>query len=99
MEKHGISRITARRALDELESKGLIYRKRGIGCFVSRTAYENMNETATGELTAEPQSKLYAFVFPFELSRTGLSDAFTAANQYLMENGCFAAIYITKNEV
>ena len=46
MEKHGISRITARRALDELESKGLIYRKRGIGCFVSRTAYENMNETA-----------------------------------------------------
>ena len=99
MDQHGISRITARRALDELESKGLIYRKRGIGCFVSRTAYENMNVTATGELTAEPQSKLYAFVFPFEISHTGMSDAFTAANQVLMENGCFAAIYITKDEV
>ena len=98
MEKHGISRITARRALDELEEKGLIVRKRGIGCFVSRTAYENMNETATGELTAEPQSRLYAFIFPSELSRRVLDAAFTAANQVLMENGCFAAVYVTRDD-
>ena len=36
--KHGVSRITVVRAMDELVRKGLVYRKRGAGTFATRTA-------------------------------------------------------------
>lgn len=62
MEKYNISRITARRAMTELENKGILYRKRGVGSFVSRDIYQK---------EAQPQavSSLFAFIYPFNISR------------------------------
>lgn len=37
-EKYQVSRITAKRAIEELEKSGILYRKRGVGSFVSQTA-------------------------------------------------------------
>jgi GntR family transcriptional regulator of arabinose operon len=36
--EYEVSRITAKRAIEELEKSGILYRKRGIGSFVSQTA-------------------------------------------------------------
>ena len=34
-EQHHVSRITAKRAIEDLEQQGILYRKRGVGSFVS----------------------------------------------------------------
>ncbi len=91
MEKYSISRITARRAMTELENKGILYRKRGVGSFVSRDIYQK---------EAQPQAanNLFAFIFPFNISRTGLTAAFQSANHLLTGQGCYASIYITEDD-
>ena len=91
MEKHGISRITARRAMTELENRGILYRKRGIGSFVSRDIYQK-------ESQQQAVSSLFAFIFPFNISRTGLTTAFQAASHTLTDQGCYASIYITEDD-
>ncbi len=91
MEKYNISRITARRAMTELENKGILYRKRGVGSFVSRDIYQK---------EAQPQavSSLFAFIYPFNISRTGLTAAYQSANHLLTSQGCYASIYITEDD-
>ncbi len=90
MDKYSISRITARRAMTELENKGILYRKRGVGSFVSRDIYQK-------EAQQKAVSSLFAFIFPFNISRTGLTTAFQSANRLLTEQGCYASIYITED--
>lgn len=89
--QYGISRITARRAMSELENRGVLYRKRGVGSFVSRDIYQKQKPTAN-------TSRLFAFIFPFDVSRSGLSSAFQAANRTLLQSGYAASIYITEDE-
>ncbi len=91
IEQYGVSRITARRAMTELENKGILYRKRGVGSFVSRDIYQRTQKVNNN-------SKLFAFIFPFDVSRSGLSAAFQAANNVLLENGYAASIYITEGD-
>lgn len=91
MEQYGVSRITARRAMGDLEARGVLYRKRGVGSFVSR----DMIRKKAQDVSA---SRLFAFIFPFDLSRSGLSAAFQAANRALLQSGYAASIYITEEE-
>ena len=91
MEQYGVSRITARRAMTELERKGILYRKRGVGSFVSRDIYARQAEPVAG-------SNVFAFIFPFNITRSGLTAAFQAANSVLMEHGYCASIYITEDD-
>lgn len=44
-ERSGVSRITSKRALIELEREGLIYRKRGSGSYVKKQEGSTSNET------------------------------------------------------
>ncbi len=92
MEKYSISRITARRAMTELENMGILYRKRGVGSFVSRDIYTKQSAPA-------PANNLFAFIFPFNISRTGLTSAFQAANNLLIQKGCYASIFITEDDL
>lgn len=89
MEQYGISRITARRAMGDLEARGILYRKRGVGSFVSREMDQQQTQTTN-------TSRLFAFIFPFDLSRSGFSAAFQAANHELRKSGYAASIYITE---
>src|SRR6187431_3634154 len=42
-----VSVITVKRAYEELERDGIIYRRQGLGTFVSNTAVENSREAKT----------------------------------------------------
>lgn len=92
MEQYSISRITARRAMSELEARGILYRKRGVGSFVSRDIYRQQPQAAN-------TPKVFAFIFPFDVSRSGLSAAFQTANRALLQSGYAASIYITEDSV
>ncbi|MCL2867135.1 MAG: GntR family transcriptional regulator [Clostridia bacterium] len=99
MEKHGVSRITARRAMTELENRGILYRKRGVGSFVSRDVYQRKQPPIhTVNSASSSTSKLFAFIFPFSLHHSGLKAAFQAANTALLRAGYAASIYITEDE-
>lgn len=53
MEQYNVSRATVRKALDELMRDGLIYRKQGVGTFVSETkVFQNL----IGELSFNQQA-------------------------------------------
>ena len=57
--KFGVSRITAVRAMDELVRSGLVYRKRGAGTFVTKTA-----QIESGRLGLIMPSLAFGEVFP-----------------------------------
>lgn len=92
MQQYGFSRITVRRAMAELENKGILYRKRGVGSFVNK----NIGEASGKDITSA--HKLFAFVFPFNISSTGLIDAFQAASDYLLSKGCYASVFISEDD-
>lgn len=93
MEKYGYSRITVRRALDELEKQGILYRKRGVGSFVSRELYSEETFPVPSQM-----GKLFPFILPFCISRTGLTAIFQAASHYLLDKGCYVSIYLSEKE-
>ena len=84
-EKFGVSRITSKRAMEELRLAGLIYRIRGRGSFVSGT--EKEEETEEKPSAGTDYSKVVAFVLPFSCSNGGLMDTIRGASGVLAENG------------
>ena len=49
-EQHHVSRITAKRAIEDLEQQGILYRKRGVGSFVSRSLSPDSKATDTPKM-------------------------------------------------
>lgn len=62
MEKFGVSNITAKRAITELEHQGVLYRKRGVGSFVARPA------SSIPSRPTDTSAKIYAILLPFNIS-------------------------------
>ena len=72
--EYNVSRITAIRALDELEKIGVIYRKRGSGSFVTENGIEildgvqnDTNEKETVFIKRNKELLLIALVLPFDV--------------------------------
>lgn len=90
-EQYGVSRITAKRALTDLEQRGVLYRKRGVGSFVARNALNNLNN--------QPQpsaaSKMVSFLLPFDITKGGMFDTIKTVNSILNDNGYLMSIYIS----
>ena len=95
-EKYDVSRITAKRAITDLEQNGILYRKRGIGSFVSRNA-----DAFSGSVISinKEKSKTVSFLLPFETTRGGIFDTVTMANQQLNDAGYLMNIYISNRSV
>lgn len=47
IEQYGFSRITVRRAMTELENRGILYRKRGVGSFVCQRRPAHLLENSS----------------------------------------------------
>ncbi|MCM0647331.1 GntR family transcriptional regulator [Clostridium swellfunianum] len=85
MEKFNVSRITAKRALEELKNKGLIYRKKGHGSFLSKTLEKENNI----------QQKIISMIIPYENSTGRFIDYIRGAADYLYSKGYLLSINCT----
>lgn len=97
MAEFASSRITVRRALEELENKGFITRKRGTGCFVSRTAYESMRKVEAEPASVAGQPAVYAFVCPENWKKAMQQAFFDGASEVLDAQDAHAVLYLSGN--
>ncbi len=88
-EQFSVSRITSKRALEELKREGLIFRKRGQGSFVS-------DSVATGRQTGE--HTLISMIIPHETTKGKLVNYLKGASSVLNSKGYFLAIHSTDND-
>ena len=95
MKSFGVSRITVRHALAQLESQGILTRKRGVGSFVNPDIYQNQEQQASPQNPQPGPSHVVAFVVPFNIARTGLMVTYQEATNYLNARGYFTSVYIS----
>lgn len=93
-EKYNVSRITAKRALTELEYRGVLYRKRGVGSFV--VSGVDLSSPAAPPSRQEASPKNFALQLPFNVTVGGIFDTVQVISDYLNEDGYSLGIYITK---
>lgn len=97
MAEFASSRITVRRALEELENKGFITRRRGTGCFVSRTAYEAMRKIEAEPAAVIGQSAVYAFLCPDNWKKPMIQAFFDGASEVMDAQDAHAVLYLSGN--
>jgi len=86
----GVSRITTKRALNELEREGLIYRKRGQGSFVSDLSQRKINEFN--------KKNVISMIIPATTMRGRNMDYIKGATDAVNQNGYYLTIHITEDE-
>ncbi len=91
--QYGVSRITAKRAITDLEHQGILYRKRGVGSFVVK---EHTSKKNTVSIPLQ-DSNTFAFLLPFATAKGGLIDTVTEVSTSLNKAGYFMGIYITSD--
>ncbi|MGB8452227.1 MAG: GntR family transcriptional regulator [Anaerocolumna sp.] len=89
--QYSVSRITAKRAITDLEHQGVLYRKRGVGSFVVR----DMAAKKSNVSIPSQASNTFAFLLPFDTAKGGLIDTVTEVSLGLNNSGYFMGIYIT----
>jgi len=80
-EKYNVSRITAKRALDMLESDGLLYRKRGVGSFVASAG-------------SKEEPKNFALLLPFSTAQGGIFRTIESTEQVLSKSNSYLSVHI-----
>ena len=91
-EKYLVSRITAKRAIDDLENMGVLYRKRGVGSFARRPADNVKHAQKKGDLVY----KVVALIIPFDIAKGGIFSAIGNASILLAEKGYYFTIHISE---
>ncbi len=81
-ELYKVSRITSKRAMEELEREGLIIRKRGVGSVVAPLV----------ERSGQSAGLLIAMVFPFKSAEGWVLEYVRGAADFLETRRCFLAI-------
>lgn len=95
-EQFGVSRITSKRALEELRSAGLIYRVRGRGSFVAKPG---TGADATGGAdTGINYRKIIAFVIPFSCANGGIINTIRGASRIASEKGYILDVKYSNND-
>ncbi|WCF09737.1 LacI family transcriptional regulator [Paenibacillus thiaminolyticus] len=90
-DQFGVSRITSKRALLELERGGYIYRKRGSGSFVKERAGDK--EPFLGGTSSAPQ-RIISMILPY-MAANGHLDYMRGATEYLESKGYYLSIHCT----
>lgn len=88
MEEFQVSRITAKRAITELEYQGILYRKRGVGSFVARDIYQKRKKK---NITPS----VFAFLLPFTIRQKNILNMISKINAKISSSNCFLSLFIT----
>jgi GntR family transcriptional regulator, arabinose operon transcriptional repressor len=83
--EYNVSRITSKRALEELKNQGLVYRIRGSGTFVS-------GEGASAQ-TVRQGSNIVAIILPFDVSNGSFALSVRGLSEVLESNGYYLSVY------
>lgn len=97
-EQYGVSRITSKRAIDDLENAGILYRKRGVGSFVSRPHSIGAEKESTAPFSDRPSGKTIPVLLPFAAHQGGLFRTLEAATRRLNEQGIRLAIHVCESD-
>lgn len=95
-EKYNVSRITAKHAIKELESNGVLYRKRGVGSFVSRP---DENTPPAETLASAAPYKVFALLVPFSITKGGIFRAIESASGIFTRRQCHLTFHISELSV
>lgn len=87
-ELFGVSRITTKRALDEMQREGLVYRKKGQGSFV----------LSPDEPEETENNKIIAMIIPSDGTGGRRVGYIMGATEYLDEKGWFLTIHNTNDD-
>jgi GntR family transcriptional regulator of arabinose operon len=94
-EHYGVSRITSKRAIGELENVGILYRKRGVGSFVRRPSDANAVSPAEGtSINSLMTGKIIPVVLPFAITKGGILRTIETATKQLSEHDWHLSIHI-----
>lgn len=92
-EQYGVSRITSRRALEELKLQGIIYRIRGSGSFVS-PAINRKEKSDELAVSKSPVNKdIITIMLPFDVSNNSFAQSVRGASEILEENGYYTSVF------
>ncbi|WP_105614030.1 GntR family transcriptional regulator [Vallitalea okinawensis] len=89
-EKFNVSRITTKRAMEELARDGIIYRKKGRGSFVS--------ENSSVLRATHNQSKIVSIIIPYQKNREEMLDYIKGATDFLNSKGFHLSVHCVENE-
>lgn len=90
--KYGVSRITSKRALEELKLQGLIYRIRGSGSFVSQSL-PKMNQSDDISTSCINNKGIITIMIPFDVSESSFAQSVRGASEILDENNFYINVY------
>ena len=90
-EQYEVSRITAKRAIEDLEQQGILYRKRGVGSFVS----QKIPPVSSSASETDSKSKMVSLLLPFATTQGNISETIGSLSAALAEKGYFLSIHIT----
>lgn len=95
-DQFGVSRITSKRALADLNAEGLIYRVRGSGSFVSSIARAEEKITAGNKMD---YSRIVPFVLPFDVSNGGIMNVVAGASRVMSEKGYILSVHCCNEDI
>ncbi len=91
-EQFQVSNITAKRAITELEQKGLLYRKRGVGSFVARGIQSPGSSSRNN-------ARIYAALCPFDISPcNSMAEMIQVVNARLNPRHGYVSFYTTDRD-
>ncbi|WP_438351072.1 substrate-binding domain-containing protein [Paenibacillus sp. FA6] len=95
-EQYGVSRITSKRAIEELEKAGILYRKRGVGSFVRNNLDAKDHPTTSLQVPALSASagRIIPLVLPFSTTQGGIMRTIETVTKRLSEQGYHLTIHI-----
>jgi GntR family transcriptional regulator, arabinose operon transcriptional repressor len=94
-----VSRITSKRALEELKNLGLIYKIRGSGSYVSdlteqaKSKEESINEDKLNT------SRIISILLPFDISIGGLMNSLIGASKVLNQKGYYLSVHCSDRDL
>jgi GntR family transcriptional regulator of arabinose operon len=98
-QKFGVSRITSKRALEDLKVEGLIYRVRGSGSFVSGLE-KNPDKFFGNSLNNRVDySRVVPIVLPFDVSNGGIMNVVIGASRVMDEKGYILSIHCCNDDI
>ncbi|MCI9336748.1 MAG: GntR family transcriptional regulator [Lachnospiraceae bacterium] len=92
MEEFQVSRITAKRAITELEYQGILYRKRGVGSFVVRDIFQRRAKMSN---PASNTPAVFAFLLPYTFKQNNIFNMIAKINAKFNSSNCFLSLFIT----